>query len=344
MENLPSQFAKITQWLKGFLPWSLPIKLILGAALGALGSAGFLGFLSEYATYGYAIYYGIRPPLEGIPYLQAAVTLGSIFLLLSGAAVFLFYFLYFRFFLWLLNLQFMLLRFPRHTRERTRLPLGIQRARRLPFGKKLLLAAGFSALSVLLMIFLSRFEDKEVVITPQHYIIATVAMIVVALMVLIPRFSWWIAAALTLAYLGGSISIMFRPTKYSEFLRYVGYGGGLSVTMELTSSFGPQPPEQKMSYLMLRTTKVFILYDKEDGEFVEIPLENVRAIRHNTGRLHKLTHVLPDVPDLVLPGIDLTYSSGVKALTERWTALIERLRKMITKTKSDQGKNSGNSG
>ena len=62
---------------KRILENAVPLKLAVGAILGIVTGPGLLGFLSEYATYRYSLYYGLRPPLEGIPYLRAAVTLGS---------------------------------------------------------------------------------------------------------------------------------------------------------------------------------------------------------------------------------------------------------------------------
>jgi hypothetical protein len=57
-----------------------PLKLLIGTVLGIALGPGFVGLLSEYATYYYAIDLGIRPPLEGIPYLKSAVTAGSLLL------------------------------------------------------------------------------------------------------------------------------------------------------------------------------------------------------------------------------------------------------------------------
>ncbi|MFY1862145.1 hypothetical protein ACOTB5_29975 [Achromobacter xylosoxidans] len=79
--------SRIARFVKSFVQWSLPAKLLVTAIVGLLGG-GFLGYNAEYATYNYAIQYGFRTPIEGIPYLRAAVTFGSFFLLLSGVAVF----------------------------------------------------------------------------------------------------------------------------------------------------------------------------------------------------------------------------------------------------------------
>jgi len=79
--------SRLVSWARSALQWSLPIKLAVGAIVGLIGG-GFLGYNAEYATYNYAIQYGVRAPIEGIPYLKAAVTFGSFFLLLTGSLVF----------------------------------------------------------------------------------------------------------------------------------------------------------------------------------------------------------------------------------------------------------------
>ena len=90
----------IIEKAKAIVPWSISAKLVLSSLLGLFGAAGLLGYLSKYATYNNAIHFGIRPPLEGIPYLRPAVAFGSLFLLLSGAAIFMLIAFVLRLFAW----------------------------------------------------------------------------------------------------------------------------------------------------------------------------------------------------------------------------------------------------
>ena len=75
-------------WAK-YLGLALPIRLLLGGVISGLGGSGLVGFLSEYAAYSYAVFYGIRPPLEGIPYLRVAVTTATLVVFMGSAALFL---------------------------------------------------------------------------------------------------------------------------------------------------------------------------------------------------------------------------------------------------------------
>ncbi len=60
----------------------LTLKTVTWFLLTVLGGSGLLGILSEFATYSYAIYYGFRPPVEGIPYLRVTITLVSFVLVI----------------------------------------------------------------------------------------------------------------------------------------------------------------------------------------------------------------------------------------------------------------------
>ena len=71
-----------------YLDLALAVKLAVGALIGLIAGPGLLGYVSEYATYWFAFHEGIRPPLEGIPYLRTAVTTSSFALALLSALAF----------------------------------------------------------------------------------------------------------------------------------------------------------------------------------------------------------------------------------------------------------------
>lgn len=78
--------------VKNKIDQSIGYKLLISSFLGAVGGAGFMGFISEYATYIYALNYGIRLPVEGVPYLKIAITTSSFMLLFfSGLSFFAIY-------------------------------------------------------------------------------------------------------------------------------------------------------------------------------------------------------------------------------------------------------------
>lgn len=78
------EFTKKWLW-DWFWSLSIPLRLLTGALVATIGG-GYVGFLSEFAAYNYAIYYGFRPPLEGIPYLRVSVMVIA-FLLYLGSAL-----------------------------------------------------------------------------------------------------------------------------------------------------------------------------------------------------------------------------------------------------------------
>ena len=75
---------------------SVLFKLLISSSIGILAGASFIGFISEYATYYYAISYGVRLPVEGVPYLSITITLISILILVSSITTFAILSLYFK--------------------------------------------------------------------------------------------------------------------------------------------------------------------------------------------------------------------------------------------------------
>jgi hypothetical protein len=73
--------------MQGYGALVFPLRLAVGGFV-TLVAGTWLGFVAEYAAYRWAIYYGMRPPLEGIPYLKVAVTGLSVCILFGGAIVY----------------------------------------------------------------------------------------------------------------------------------------------------------------------------------------------------------------------------------------------------------------
>jgi hypothetical protein len=81
--------GQIRRLLGSYSALGLPIRLALSGVVGAISGSGLLGFLSEYATYSYAIRYGLRVPVEGAPYLGSAVSAISLSMALTAVIFFL---------------------------------------------------------------------------------------------------------------------------------------------------------------------------------------------------------------------------------------------------------------
>ncbi len=66
-----------------------PIRLVIGALLSAIGSAGAAGFLTKLSAYWYVLYYGVRTPADGIPFVAETAAVVSFVITLSAAAIYL---------------------------------------------------------------------------------------------------------------------------------------------------------------------------------------------------------------------------------------------------------------
>ncbi|MGJ7523748.1 hypothetical protein ACSFA0_24955 [Variovorax sp. LT1P1] len=99
----------------------------------------------------------------------------------------------------------------------------------------------------------------------------------------------------TFAYFCVWLYLLFTPTTYGLFLRTVGYGGGLPVTVEIREH--PESPVQPLSgFLMLRTTEAMMIFmpGTTTPDVVEVPRDLVRAIRHPAGSLRNLKYRMPE--------------------------------------------------
>jgi len=296
---------QMVERVKEVLPWSIPMKLALSALLGVLGGAGLLGYLSEYATYNYAIFYGFRPPLEGIPYLRPAVAFGSLFLLLSGALVFALTAFVLRTFVWYFDLVPRIVSFPLRLlgkstdQHQWRVGQLLTSIRRRPTWQVLAISAMLPAVVIgvfaVMEVAVPGNRSVLVIDNPGFIVFMTVYLFTIALTMLRPNTIWWTAIIVTVVYFGSCAYILFTPTKYSEFLRFLGYGGGISVRIELRDDKGGHlNAGMGVQQLMLRTTEAVILYDSNQGSFSEIPRDQVHRIVHDVGGMRRLPHLLPE--------------------------------------------------
>jgi len=296
---------RIVSWVRRVLPWSLPIKLVLSAFLGVLGGAGLLGYLSEYATYNYAIQYGIRPPLEGIPYLRPAVAFGSIFLLFTGALVFVIVAGFCKTLAWYVDLipqVFVVVsRIFKQPVPKSQLKFGrlfaLARAQSntlvVIFSSSLATFALVVAWVVIYFFDLKNVDGEKVEFNLPIAIFLFFYVFLAMLAMLRPKLVYWISIIFTVLYFVFCIYLIFSPVKYSELLRVLGYGGGYSVNVQLREEGSEKKPLQKYQ-LMLRTNEAFIFYDSIKSEIIEIPRDQVRSIVHGVGGMSKLQSVLPE--------------------------------------------------
>jgi hypothetical protein len=289
--------------------WGLPIKLLV-SGLGVVGGAGSLGFVSEWATYTFALNFGFRPPLEGIPYLRATVALGSLLLLMSGAAVFSLVVLLLQLLPWAFRVALTSIGrwLERAGRERMA-KTAFEQSKGLALSKiglrgwKLalfIMAAQILAvlLSAPIFWFSSRVFGLDGESTRALWIVYAFSAFVglaVSFVRADPRSRWWFAAAAVIAVYSFALATLFSPRHYAGILRTIGYGGGLSVVLEHAESRESGIDDVSAGFMLLRTTEAVFLLRTDRCRIVEIPLGAIRSIGHDATRLNRLPYALPDL-------------------------------------------------
>lgn len=283
-----------------FAQWGLPLKLLIGGIATILGGAGFLGYTSEYATYWYANQSGFRVPFEGVPYLSAAVILGSIFLLFSSAFVFAASIIFLKSVLFYLNtarrvgtwleklpyLSFL-------TKDVITVKINVRSWP--PFWQWVLVSIG--SYLFLLIAMLPNVAPHRLVhqtLPPSIPALTTYVYFFIVFAVMIrPRSAWFFAGAGVIVYVVVAVWLMFQPAYYAEFLRHLGYGGGIPITIETKDSKLQKYLGETETSLMLRTNEVLVLFDVKRNRFLEVPRAEVTYLRHPTGRVRRREWHLP---------------------------------------------------
>lgn len=261
LEAIKSVLAKASAW-------SLPTKLLCSGLIGTLAGSGTASFLLEYATYGYAIYYGFRPPVEGIPHLRAAVVGGSFWLLTTGAAV-----------------------------AAGMIFLG-QRSNAIPIPSsrtKLRVGVVSAVLGVIVLvlpyacsyweILSCRGHDARILGIPLRGVAGFfIGVSASTLSMWRPSWSWWIAAAAVFSYYVSIVSILFSPEQHASMLRATGFGGGIPVSVYMDSESRAQLQGIE-GILMLRTSEYLVLFDEASRRFFELPTSRIRQISYSVNAL-----------------------------------------------------------
>ncbi len=246
--------------------------------VSSLLGAASLGILNIFALYNYAVGYGARLPVEGVPFLGVAV--GVSYLCLSLVVLFGFLFVFY-FYRYLTKLCQKAYSHPNKTLLGwivNKLPTAV------------LMAMTFAGIWSL--------DDSNV------YGMALFGLLMnyVALSLLfsLSGHSWVPSITTTVLFAGFVLFNLFSIENYASFLRTIKYGGGIPVALELADdSRGSIQPE--VGYLFLQTSRNFIMLSelKDQRLFYEIPTEKVDSVRYYQSGLPVLPEAIGSLYDLL---------------------------------------------
>jgi len=291
---------KLESALHAINAWSWPAKFLLGAAVSAFAGGGFLGFAIQNAAYYYALHFGFRPPVEGVPYLTAMVTVGSISLMLLSALIA-------ASVIWSVRKisttsSAMLARKQGH-----RAPLGLLtqiQSMKFVYALPLLLliSTGISFVEVQLLaawgnhIQLCSWPLLLCSNQPRDSLPSLVGLLainmIIGLMIWRPSMVWVGTLALVGSQYAAIASAALPPDGYARLLRMTGFGGGIEVSLELNSLDAGAPVLIDANLLMRSSAHVY-LYSPDLGVIREYPLSSIRQIRYKHGGLDSLQFTLP---------------------------------------------------
>lgn len=276
------------RFFEWFLNLTLSWRLLISGAMIYLGGPAFIGFLSEYATYYYALKSGVRPPVEGIPYLSATVTLASLFMVVTVSIVFYLTRIIVRYFIGNMILSISgylhapslilkslkkLFSFENKSLDKT--------TEKISEATNLIKHASFKQVATTCLIMGSlTFTATYLLISDEkdNPIWFAVFACTYSSALLFSLWREWVMKFI--AFIGVvlfyifSISLLFNQSHYSNFLQITGFGGGQVILIKLK-----EEPELIEMKLILRSKEWFIGFSPDDKN-IEIPNESVEKITY----------------------------------------------------------------
>jgi hypothetical protein len=273
----------VRQLISRYLEFSLPLKIFFAAVAGTIAGPGLLAFLSEYAAYQYALTIGIRPPVEGIPYLSATVALVSLILALLASLVFLITRWFFAFagaqlIDMIENISAMLDQGLQDYRnkggkffKKFSVAEAISSIKRLSFLQVSILAV---CLSVVFWLVIIKTSGFWVLHNVKVAAFAWAFYASIAIFSLWHRaFAWFVAVLAVILFYLFSIKALFNTEGHAFFLKAIGYGGGVPIIVE----YERDRSQEKLN-LAIRTTTSLMSMPDISGKYVEIPIDRVQRI------------------------------------------------------------------
>lgn len=289
---------------------SIPARLAIGGVVSAVGGAGVVGFLSEYAAYTYAIYYGVRPPLEGVPFLRVAVTAMTFLVYSCSALIFLLLLLLARLLLWYsynLLRQFLqwslflrryfeslgkLIPVSRKVAKLFVLPEPEELVDRYLRPQKPRVIAVWTIVAFLLvgtLVFTDQIGATGQIWISLLYGVVTGILVGTALVLLWrPALISAVASMGTLLFFVVAPFSLFHAPSYGSVLRMIGYGGGIPVSVGILAESG-EIVRGATGFLVLRTNEALMLYEPPNG-VIEIPYGKIGSIDYSMDDIKRPIH------------------------------------------------------
>ncbi|NSX85793.1 hypothetical protein G6L86_09370 [Agrobacterium tumefaciens] len=246
-----------------------------------------LGELTPVATAYYAMTFGFRVPIEGVPYVSAAMaTLAFLGFLLTGACMF-------SFVVTLRHTNF-IVKFTNYLIAKLAwLPSGLTVPLESVLSRRQTWAVLILSVTVVTLLELLIFYHFNLNVG-SNYVILFLILIFVNLLAMISlavisnltsffQFQIWLSAAVIVA----SATCLFNTGLYGSFLRVIRYGGGIEY--EVIVAKGSTPTMVK-GYLLIQNDQMVIMMSEDKSRIIEIP---VRLIESRSASLSPLWQ-LPD--------------------------------------------------
>jgi hypothetical protein len=264
----------VKQFFNAVGTWSLPLKFLASALVGAVAGSSVLGVLVEYATHSYALAYGFRPPVEGTPYLRTIVSATSFSLLISGA---------------LLAAVVMWL-FSSNRKRLTGSPKS-----ELVFGLVVIAVslAGL-AIPVALDLFTSSSSGSKMATGYFGLMGSLFSLGLSAVFAAQPRLVWWLSLGTVAVYYAGVVCALFVSSNYAAVLRYTGFGGGIPVQVHVDQG-GSTPMLEVSGYLMLRTATTLVVFSDKTNRFFEYSMQRVVHVSYAADALDAQRFKMPSI-------------------------------------------------
>lgn len=267
-------FNRLIDIIKKAVPFTFPMKLVIGYLITALGSASVIGFLSEFATYTYAVDNGFRLPVEGIPYLKPTISFISLIIIFTSTFAFAVAYIFVRTSAFILNSPEYIIKIPiniikKVLKRDSNIRLNIQETLNdVGATKALIITMIASSLATMMLYYLFRATN-----TINHwwiYCIFFMAIFSTYLSAFNKLYVKYIASTISALSVIVVIALMFNPSVYSKFLFSTGFGGAIPTTLYTDSE-----SEKTISgNLLIKSNETYFLKNI-DNSIIEYPTKNV---------------------------------------------------------------------